>query len=113
VHALGDPPRFRLGDRFGPTQSPAFRAFVQRFGGALNLNVHFHCVIPDGVFVQEVGSVRFGELAPPSDDDLIAVSERCRPARPKSPEPERQIQLCFSGASPEYGGGGGRARRRR
>jgi len=24
---------------------------VQRFGGALNLNVHFHCVIPDGVFV--------------------------------------------------------------
>src|SRR5712671_6194660 len=28
--------------------------FVQRFGGALNLNVHFHSVIPDGVFVQEV-----------------------------------------------------------
>src|SRR6266481_5347132 len=27
--------------------------FVQRFGGALNLNVHFHCVIPDGVFVRD------------------------------------------------------------
>ena len=24
--------------------------FVQRFGSALNLNVHFHCVVPDGVF---------------------------------------------------------------
>jgi hypothetical protein len=30
--------------------------FVQRFGGALNLNVHFHCVIPDGVFVARAGS---------------------------------------------------------
>jgi hypothetical protein len=29
--------------------------FVQRFGGALNLNVHFHCAIPDGVFVRENG----------------------------------------------------------
>jgi hypothetical protein len=50
--------------------------FVQRFGGALNLNVHFHCVIADGVFVQEDGSVRFVELAPPSDDDLMAVLRR-------------------------------------
>jgi len=24
--------------------------FVQRFGSALNLNVHFHVVMPDGVF---------------------------------------------------------------
>ncbi len=39
--------------------------FVQRFGGALNLNVHFHCVIPDGVFVRENGNVRFVALAPP------------------------------------------------
>jgi hypothetical protein len=23
---------------------------VQRFGGAINLNVHFHTLIPDGVF---------------------------------------------------------------
>jgi len=38
--------------------------------------VHFHCVIPDGVFVRESGSVRFVELAPPSDDDLMAVLRR-------------------------------------
>jgi hypothetical protein len=31
--------------------------FVQRFGGALNLNVHFHCLIPDGVFVRHEDEV--------------------------------------------------------
>jgi len=25
--------------------------FVQRFGGLVNLNVHFHLLVPDGVFV--------------------------------------------------------------
>jgi len=48
--------------------------FVQRFGGALNLNVHFHCAIPDGVFVREKG--RVVELAPPSDDDVMTVLRR-------------------------------------
>jgi Putative transposase len=43
---------------------------------ALNLNVHFHCVIPDGVFVREDGSVRFVELGPPSDDGVMAVLSR-------------------------------------
>jgi hypothetical protein len=28
---------------------PGAVTFVQRFGGQLNLNVHFHVVIPDGV----------------------------------------------------------------
>jgi hypothetical protein len=50
--------------------------FVQRFGGALNLNVHFHCIIPDGVFVRENGSVRFVALAPPFDDEVMAVLRR-------------------------------------
>ena len=27
--------------------------FVQRFGGLLNLNVHYHLVVPDGVFVAD------------------------------------------------------------
>jgi hypothetical protein len=38
--------------------------------------VHFHCIIPDGVFVRENGSVRFVALAPPSDDDVMAVLRR-------------------------------------
>jgi hypothetical protein len=49
---------------------------VQRFGGALNLNVHFHCVIPDGVFVRQNDNVRFVALAPPSDEDVVAVLRR-------------------------------------
>ena len=50
--------------------------FVQRFGGSLNLNVHFHCVIPDGVFVREAPGVRFRALDPPSDDDVKTVLSR-------------------------------------
>jgi len=46
------------------------------FWGALDLNVHFHCAIPDGMFVRENSSVRFVELAPPSDDDVMAVLRR-------------------------------------
>jgi hypothetical protein len=38
--------------------------------------VHFHCVIPDGVFVRENGSVHFVALAPPSDDEVMAVLRR-------------------------------------
>jgi len=34
-------------------------AIVQRFGGALNLNVHFHVLAVDGVFVKEGEAVRF------------------------------------------------------
>ncbi len=32
--------------------------FVQRFGSALNLNVHFHAVIPDGVFARDGDGLR-------------------------------------------------------
>ncbi len=50
--------------------------FVQRFGGALNLNVHFHCLVPDGVFARENGQVRFVALAPLSDEDVRKVLHR-------------------------------------
>jgi hypothetical protein len=50
--------------------------FVQRFGGALNLNVHFHCVIPDGVFVDAEGAIHFVALPAPSADDVALVLGR-------------------------------------
>jgi hypothetical protein len=58
-------------------------SFVQRFGGALNLNVHFHCVVPDGVFVRDEGAVRFVPLGAP------ACHHRSRrdPLPPESPVP--------------------------
>src|SRR5262245_23740338 len=63
-------------------------AMVQRFGAALNLNVHTHALVPDGVFAEEGSdSVRFHPVAPPSEyemDDLLATVEhrlRRLPAR--------------------------------
>ncbi|TMB35759.1 MAG: transposase, partial [Deltaproteobacteria bacterium] len=50
--------------------------FVQRFGGALNLNVHFHCLVPDGVFVEEQPGIRFVPLPGPSEDEVRDVLRR-------------------------------------
>jgi len=33
--------------------------FIQRFGGSLNLNLHFHCAVPDGVFVRDETGASF------------------------------------------------------
>ena len=49
--------------------------FVQRFGSALNLNVHFHCVVP-GVWAREGGVVRFVPLPALTDDDVAQVLRR-------------------------------------
>jgi hypothetical protein len=50
---------------------------VQRFGGAINLNVHFHTLVPDGVFdVEGAGPPRFVPLLPPQDAELAAILDR-------------------------------------
>ncbi|MDF1565525.1 MAG: transposase [Deltaproteobacteria bacterium] len=45
---------------------------LQRFGDALNLNLHFHAFLPDGVFFREAdtGPILFQTLPPPTVDDL-------------------------------------------
>lgn len=50
--------------------------FIQRFGDALNLNVHFHTLLLDGVYERygEPG-MRFRPLPPPEDDELQSVVE--------------------------------------
>ena len=51
--------------------------FIQRFGSALNLNVHFHSLAPDGVFSDNGGdTLTFHPLPPPSDDDVRGVATR-------------------------------------
>jgi len=59
--------------------------FPQRFGGSLNLNVHYHVVLTDGVFVLEPGSERadFHPLPGPAAIDLetIAVNVEIRTKR--------------------------------
>lgn len=51
--------------------------FIQRFGDALNLNVHFHTLLLDGVYERygEPG-MHFRALPPPHDDEVRRVVER-------------------------------------
>src|SRR6266545_7233173 len=50
---------------------------VQRFGGALNLNVHFHTLVPDGVFILDGdGPPSFVATPPPRNEDVAGILER-------------------------------------
>ena len=50
-------------------------AIIQRFGSALNLNVHLHVLALDGVYVEQGGTLQFHEAAPPAPR-CSAVSPR-------------------------------------
>lgn len=44
---------------------------IQRFGSALNLNVHFHTLVIDGVIAEDdAGRQRLHPMPPPSDEDV-------------------------------------------
>src|SRR2546422_4014864 len=54
---------------------------IQRFGGGLNLNVHFHTLLFDGVFFEgDKGTLELRALPPPTDEDVGACSRRLRHA---------------------------------
>ena len=47
---------------------------IQRFGSALNMNVHFHMLFLDGVYVEiDNGSLRFHRVKAPNFDELKAL----------------------------------------
>jgi hypothetical protein len=49
---------------------------IQRFGSALNLNVHFHTLMIDGVYqLAPTGAVVFHPVPSPTDDEVAAVAE--------------------------------------
>jgi len=51
--------------------------FVQRFGDALNLNVHFHLLALDGVYDPgDPQAPRFRTLPPPDDEEVARVCRR-------------------------------------
>jgi hypothetical protein len=54
--------------------------FVQRFGDALNLNLHFHSLVLDGIYAADRhGKITFRSVAPPSDSKVARVARRiCR-----------------------------------
>ena len=43
---------------------------IQRFGAALNLNIHVHALVLDGVYIEDGGILRFHETMPPTDDEM-------------------------------------------
>lgn len=47
--------------------------FIQRFGSALNLNIHFHSLIPDGVFLESEDGYLFYKQGQPTREDLLAI----------------------------------------
>ena len=50
---------------------------IRRFGGALNLNVHFHLVVLDGVYRREgEGRLRFVPVPSPSTEELKGLVQR-------------------------------------
>ncbi len=51
---------------------------IQRFGGALNTNVHCHALIFDGVYTRATPTARprFHRLPPPTDADIAALLAR-------------------------------------
>ena len=57
---------------------------VQRFGGALNLNVHLHALVLDGVCARdETGAMRFHRTPPIAGDDVGGVLERLAVLTPR------------------------------
>lgn len=57
---------------------------IQRSSSHLALNVHFHSLVPDGVFVQQSPGdpVTFHALPPPTDEEVTDVAwETCRRTR--------------------------------
>ena len=50
---------------------------IQRFGSALNLNVHFHTLMIDGVYeIAPNGAALFHPVPAPTDEDVAAVAEQ-------------------------------------
>ena len=47
---------------------------IQRFGSALNLNLHFHMLFLDGIYVEDGhGKLRFHRVKAPNVDELKAL----------------------------------------
>jgi hypothetical protein len=55
---------------------PGSVTFIQCFGSAMNLHLHFHCVFFEGVYLDRSGrglKPRFLKVEPPTDADIAEV----------------------------------------
>jgi putative transposase len=58
---------------------PGSMTFIQRFGSAINLHLHFHCVFLEGVYLDRTDQglkPRFVTGEPPTDTDIAAVVQK-------------------------------------
>jgi hypothetical protein len=58
------------------TVQPGSVTFLQRFGGSLNLNLHYHVIFLEGVFVDRAAQglkPRFRPATLPTDADIVTV----------------------------------------
>jgi len=63
--------------RLGRNAKGGSVTFVQRFGDALNLNVHFHALALDGVYSEnEDGALLFHPAGPPSEEEVARMAAR-------------------------------------
>jgi len=46
---------------------------IQRFGSAVNLNIHLHCLVLDGVYRRTDGEPVFVQADSPTDEELQAL----------------------------------------
>ena len=58
---------------------PGSVTFIQRFGGCLNLHLHFHVIFLEGVYLDRTDQglkPRFLTAEPPSDADIATVLQK-------------------------------------
>src|SRR4029453_4333898 len=58
---------------------PESVTFIQRFGSAIHLNVHYHCIFLEGVYLDRADqnlTPRFVKGEPPSDTDIAVVVQK-------------------------------------
>ena len=78
VRTVFDELRHRARESLGLKQSQCGAVtFVQRFGSSVNLHVHFHAIIFDGIYAAGPdGRPEFHELPPPEDAEVLQVTTR-------------------------------------
>ncbi len=76
--ALGD--RHRKWARSIALKDAEFAAitFIQRFGSSLNLNVHLHVVVVDGVFSRDSNGLAFTAASPPTRAEMLDVVRKVK-----------------------------------
>jgi hypothetical protein len=81
---------------------------IQRFGSALNLNIHFHMLVLDGAYLVDTEPPVFRRIAPPSEVELQALveqlAERIGRALERQGVLARDTENSYLELAPEAGG---------